>query len=61
MTRAARERRAYQLTVATGALTVVTVVGVLLAIVGVIGGGLPLITAILAVVCFVLLRRTLGR
>ena len=61
MTRRQREQRAYQLTLATGGLAAATVVGLVLAVVGVIGGTLPIITAILAVVCFVLLRRTLGR
>ena len=61
MTRRERERRAYQLTLATGALALVAVVGVVLAVLDVIGGGIPLIAAVLAVVCFVLLRQTLGR
>ncbi len=60
MTRSQRERRAYQLTLASGALAVVAVVGLVLALVGVIGAGLPIVAAILAVVSFVLLRRTLG-
>ena len=60
MTRAQRERRAYQLTLATGALGVVAVVGLVLAFVGVIGAGLPILAAILAVVSGLLLRRTLG-
>ena len=60
MTRRQREQRAYQLTLATGGLAVVTVVGIMLAVFGVIGSGLPILAAILAVVCFVLLRRTLG-
>jgi hypothetical protein len=60
MTRRDRERRAYQLTLATSGLALATVVLTVLAAVGAIGGGLPVLTAILAVVCFVLLRRTLG-
>ena len=60
MTRAQRERRAYQLTLATGVLGVVAVVGLVLAFVGVIGAGLPILAAILAVVSGLLLRRTLG-
>jgi hypothetical protein len=55
-----REQRAYQLTMATGALALVTVVGLVLAIAGVLSLGLPIITGILAAVCFVLLRRQLG-
>lgn len=59
-TRRQREQRAYQLTLATGALAVGGVVGLVLAVVGVIGAGLPIIALVLAAVCFVLLRRTLG-
>lgn len=59
-TRRQREQRAYQLTLATGVLAVVAVVGIVLAAIGVIGAGLPVLAAILAVVCGVLLRRTLG-
>ncbi len=58
--RAARERRAYQLTLATGGLGVVAVAGIVLALVNVIGWGLPILAVVLAVVSFVLLRRTLG-
>ena len=61
MTRRQREQRAYQLTLATGVLTVAAVVGFLLAVVGVVGFGLPILAAILAVVAGLLLRRTLGR
>jgi hypothetical protein len=60
MTRRQRERRAYQLTLATGALAVVAVAGIVLAAVGVIGAGLPILALILAVVSGLLLRRTLG-
>ena len=60
MTRNQRAQRAYQLTLATGALALVAVVGILLALVNVIGAGLPILAAILAVVCGVMLRRTLG-
>ncbi|MEA2459471.1 MAG: hypothetical protein QOC95_2443 [Thermoleophilaceae bacterium] len=55
-----REQRAYALTVVGGTAALVTVVGVLLAIFGVVGGGLPLIAAIVAVVCLVLFRSTVG-
>ena len=60
LTRSQREKRAYQLTLATGGLSVVAVVGILLAIVGVVGAGLPILALILAVVCGLLLRRSLG-
>ena len=58
--RAQRERRAYQLTLATGGLAVVAVVGFVLAIAGVIGFGIPVLAAILAVVAGLILRRSLG-
>ncbi len=60
MTRRQREQRAYQLTIATGVLSVAAVVGIVLAAIGVIGAGLPILAVILAVVCGLLLRRTLG-
>jgi hypothetical protein len=60
MTRAQREKRAYQLTLATGALALVAVVGIVLALVGVIGAGLPILAAVLAAVSGFMLRRTLG-
>jgi hypothetical protein len=60
LSRRQRERRAYQLTLATGGLTVVAVVGIVLAIAGVVGGTIPVLAAILAVVCGLLLRRTLN-
>jgi len=60
LSRRQRERRAYQLTLATGALAVAGVVGLVLALVDVIGAGLPIIALVLAALCFFLLRRTLG-
>ena len=55
-----REQRAYSLAVAGGALGLVFVVGTLLAILGVIGWSIPVLAAILAVVCALLFRRTVG-
>jgi len=60
LSRRQREQRAYQLTLATGGLAVIAVVGVVLAIAGVVGGGIPVLAAILAIVCGLLLRRTLS-
>lgn len=60
LTRAQREKRAYQLTLATGGLAVAAVVGIVLAAVGVIGFGLPILLAVLAGVSGLMLRRTLG-
>ena len=59
--RSAREQRAYRLVLATGVLGAVAVVGFVLAIFGVIGAGIPFLAAALAVVCGLLLRRTLQR
>jgi hypothetical protein len=59
LSRRQREQRAYNLVLAGGALGVVFVVGTLLAIFGVIGWGIPILAAILAVVCALLFRRTL--
>jgi hypothetical protein len=55
--RRAREQRAYRLVVASGGLGLVAVVGALLAIVGIISWSVPVIAAILAVVCVILFRR----
>jgi hypothetical protein len=60
LSRRQREQRAYQLTLATGGLALIAVVGIVLAIVGVISGTIPVLAAILAVVCGLLLRRTLS-
>ena len=60
LSRSAREQRAYRLVMIGGSASVVAVVGVVLAVAGVIGGGVPLIAAIVAVVCFVLFRRTVS-
>ncbi len=59
-TRRQREKRAYQLTLATGGLSAVAVVGLVLAVIDVIGFGLPILAVLLAVACGLLLRRTLG-
>ena len=53
-----REQRAYNLVLATGGLGVVFIVGIVLAIAGVIGWSLPVLAAILAVIAGVLFRRT---
>jgi hypothetical protein len=53
-----REQRAYNLVLAGGALGVVFVVTALLAIFGVMGWSIPILAAILAVVCALLFRRT---
>ena len=59
--RRTREQRAYRLVVVGGIAGAVAVVGFLLAIVGVIGLGIPLIAAIVAAVCALWFRGTVSR
>jgi hypothetical protein len=56
--RRAREDRAYKLVLAGGAAAVVAVVTFILAIVGVMGFGVPVLAALVAVLCGWLFRRT---
>jgi hypothetical protein len=58
--RRVRERRAYQLVVTGGVASAVFVVSLVLSIAGVIGGTLPVISLIVAVICLVMFRRTVG-
>ena len=60
LTRRQREARAYRYLMAGGAAGIVTVVTGLLAILGVLGWGLPIVAAIVAVVCALLFRRVVG-
>ena len=55
------EPRAFTLVIVGGAAGAVAVVGLILAILGVTGAGLPLIAAIVAVVCLLLFRSTVSR
>lgn len=59
--RRTREQRAYRLVQVGGAAGVVAVAGFVLALVGVIGFGIPLLAAIVAVVCVVMFRSIVGR
>jgi hypothetical protein len=59
--RRGRERRAFQLVLVGSTAGVIAVVGFILAVVDVMGFGIPFIAAIVAVVCAVLFRRTVGR
>jgi hypothetical protein len=59
--RKARERRAYNLVLATGGLAVLTIVLVVLAVVGVVGFGSAVVAGLLTAGGAVLLRRTLNR
>ena len=54
-----REKRAYNLAVAGGVLTLVFVVGALLAILTSFSWTIPILAAILAVICALLFRRTI--
>ena len=58
-----RERvdRAYQLVVAGGTAGAVAVITGILAIAGVLGWSLPVIALLVAVACFLIFRRTVGR
>ncbi|MEA2229430.1 MAG: hypothetical protein QOF29_205 [bacterium] len=58
--RRTREERAYRLTLAGGTAAVVAVVTFVLAVIGVLGFGIPVFAGIVAVICAVLFRRTLG-
>jgi hypothetical protein len=58
--RRTREQRAYRLAIAGGALGVVAVVGFVLAIAGVVGWGIPLLSGVLAAICGLLFRRTVA-
>ena len=55
-----REARAYRLVMVGGAAGMVALVGLVLSIVGVIGSGLWILAAIVAVVCGLLFWRTVN-
>ena len=55
-----REQRAYQLVLASGVLGVIAVVGIVLAIATSFSWSVGIIAAILAVVCWLMFRRTVG-
>jgi uncharacterized membrane protein YgaE (UPF0421/DUF939 family) len=57
-TRKQREQRAYRLVLAGGAAGIVAVVGALLAIITSFSWTIPVLAAVVAVLCYVLLRRT---
>ncbi len=58
--RRSREQRAYRLVVTGGVSGVIAVVGLVLAIAGVISLAVPVIAAIVAIVCFFMMRRIVG-
>jgi len=59
-TRRAREQRAYRLATTGGVASAVFVVGVVLAIVGVVGAWLPILALLVALACGVMFRRTVS-
>ena len=59
-TRKQREQRAYRLVLAGGTAGLVAVVGALLAIFTGFSWTIPVLAAVVAVLCFVLLRRATG-
>jgi putative flippase GtrA len=58
--RRSREQRAFRLAVTGGVAGVVAVVGIVLAVAGVFGWGLPIVAAIVAAACLLFFRRTVG-
>ncbi len=58
--RRSREDRAYKLVLAGGTAAVVAVVTFVLAIVGIMGFGIPLLAVLVAAVCGWLFRRTVA-
>jgi hypothetical protein len=61
MSRRDREQRGYALVLVGGGAALVAAVGFVLALVGVVGLGIPFLAAIVAVVCLLIFRRTVSR
>jgi hypothetical protein len=59
--RRAREQRAYRLALTGGVAGTVGVVTLVLAIAGVMGAGVPVIALIVAAICLVLFRQSVGK
>lgn len=58
--RRVREQRAFALTMVGGGAGLVAVVGLVLAVFGVVGIGFPLLALVIAVACGLLFRRTVS-
>ena len=59
--RRSREARAYRLVVTAGVAGAVAVIGIILAVAGVFGWGVPLLAALIAGVSWIMFRRTVSR
>ena len=59
--RRAREQRAYRLVVAGGVAGTAGVIGLVLAVAGVTSAGWPVIALVVAAICMLMFRRTVGR
>lgn len=60
LSRRAKEQRAYRLVIAGGTATAVAVVGLILAVIGVVGFAVPLIAAVVAIVAGLAFRSTVS-
>lgn len=60
LSRSQREQRAFRLIQVGGAAGAVAVVTGILALVGVLGFGVPLLAVVIAVICALLFRRTVS-
>jgi hypothetical protein len=61
MTRRQREQRVLRLMVVGSLSGIVGAVGIVLAIAGVVGAGIPILLLLVALACALVVRRTLGR
>jgi hypothetical protein len=59
MSRSQREKRAYNLVLATGGFGTLFVAALVLSILGVVSGSWAVLFAVIAVICGLLLRRTM--
>ena len=57
-TRKQREERAYRLVLATGTFTLIGAAGILLAMLTAFSWSWPILSLVIAAICFMLLRRT---